>query len=332
MTRYYVGVDIGATNVRAGLFDEEGRMLRKIRRSFPTTGFEDFLKSLVLDLCGDVIKNVARVGIGSIGPLDIARGSVFRTPNAPIKSFNLVSPMRELGLEVVIANDASAAAWGEYILGSGRGRENLLYITISTGIGGGVIVDSELLIGKDGNAHEIGHLVVDHSSSLRCGCGGYGHWEAIASGSNMPRSFANYVVSLNLCGKTGYRVSPLCSDLEKGKSPSPEEIFSMYYKGDPVASSYVEKYLVPVNAAGMASAINAYDPEILVLGGGIALNNKEIFARGIERYLDRYLAVRKPEIVFTAFGDDVGLYGAASLAMRIPRPLEKYVSIWNSKA
>ncbi len=330
MSRLYVGVDIGATHVRAGLFNEEAKILRKIKRPFPIEDFEGFLKKLVVDLCGDMIKYVARVGIGSIGPLDIMKGSVPRTPNAPIKSFNIVSPIRELGLEVVIANDASAAAWGEYVLGLGRGRENLLYVTISTGIGGGVVVDGELLIGKDGNAHEIGHIVVDYTSDLRCGCGGYGHWEALASGANMPRSLASYVRSWGVCETTGSMGSPTCEDVKKDRYPSAEEIFSRYRGGDPVIIRYIEEYLMPINAAGLASAINTYDPEVLILGGSVAINNKEIFIKGIEKYIDRYLAVRKPEIMFTNFGDDVGIYGAVSLAIKTPRSLKKYIDIWNA--
>jgi len=327
----YVGIDVGASYVRAGLFDASGSVIKKLKRQFPSTDFEGFLKRLILDLCSEQIREVSRVGIGSIGPLDIARGSVVKTPNAPIKSFNLVEPVRELGLEVVVANDASAAAWGEHVLGLGKGRENMLYITISTGIGGGAIVDGELLVGKEGNAHEIGHIVVDYSSSLRCGCGGYGHWEAIASGANIPRSFIEYVEARALCRREETIDSPLCRAVETGRAPQPGEIFSQYYKGDPVASAYVEDYLVPVNAAGIASAINAYDPELVVIGGGVALNNRGVFVKAVE-HLERYLAVSRPEAAFTAFEDDVGIYGAAALAIRPPRSLRKYIEMWNSRS
>jgi len=330
MGRFYVGIDVGATHVRAAIFDASGGVVRKLKRFFPQSDFEGFLKKLILDLCGESVKEVIRVGIGSIGPLDIARGSVVRTPNAPIKNFSLVDPVRELGLEVIVANDASAAAWGEYVLGLGRGRENVLYITISTGIGGGAVVDGELLVGKDGNAHEIGHIVVDYSSKLRCGCGGYGHWEGIASGANIPRSFVDYIERSGICGNVDPESSPLCREVGEGRLPSSEEVFSQYYRGDPAAVAYIEKYLLPVNAAGIASAINSYDPEIVVLGGGVALNNREVFMKAVE-YLDRYLAVRKPEISFTAFGDDVGIYGAVALAMRPPRSLRKHFERWNSR-
>jgi glucokinase len=326
MAGVYIGIDIGATFLRAGLFTGDGRLVRKIKREFPREGFSEALKSLVIDIAGGRVDSVVAVGVGSIGPLDLLRGSVVNTPNAPIKNFEIARPIRELGLKVILANDAAASAWGEYVLGLGRGFDNILYITISTGLGGGVIVDGNLLVGKDGNAHEIGHIVVDYSSRVRCGCGGIGHWEGIASGANIPRSFAEYVKERGLCGDIG---SWLCEELSAGRYPKPEDIFKHYYIGDPVASKYIDDYLMVINAAGIASAINVYDPEILILGGSVALNNREVFIRGIGRYLDKYLTVRRPKIVFTGFEDNVGIYGAAALAIRTPSTLAKYAEIWN---
>ncbi len=323
----HIGVDIGATFIRAGLFSHEGELLKKIKSPFPRSGFEEYLKNLIIDLSGGELSRIAGVGVGSIGPLDLSTGSVPRAPNAPIKSFRIVDPLRELGLRVVLANDAVAAAWGEHILGLARGYRNILYVTISTGIGGGVIVDGNLLIGKDGNAHEIGHLVVDYSSNIRCGCGGYGHWEGIASGINIPRSFSQYVSREGLCGSFK---SPLCQRLLEG-SLETREIFEQYARGDPIAIKYVDEYLMLVNSAGIASTINAYDPEILIMGGSVALNNKEAFAKGLDRYLDKYITVRKPVIRFTEFGDDVGIYGAAALSIKPPESLKEYIEAWNKR-
>ncbi len=325
----HIGIDIGATFIRAGLFKSGGELVRKVKKPFPRSGFEGYIKSIVIDICGDLcgkdLSRVSGVGVGSIGPLDLSKGYVPETPNAPIKSFRIVDPLRELGLRVVLANDCAAAVWGERLLGLARGYDNVLYITISTGIGGGAIVDGNLLIGKDGNAHEIGHLVVDYSSSIRCGCGGYGHWEGIASGINIPKSFSEYISRSGLCKS---QESPLCGKTLEGAIEA-GEIFEHYSRGDPIAMRYVDEYLMMINAAGIASAINAYDPEILILGGSVALNNREAFTKGLERYLDRYITVRKPKILFTGFGEDVGIYGAAALSINPPRSLEKYISIWN---
>lgn len=321
-----MGIDVGATYIRAGLFTSSGELLKKTRIRFPSSGVEEALAGLVRDLVLGVEEDLGGVGVGSIGPLDLSRGSVVNAVNAPVRSFRIVEPLSLFKVPVVLANDAVAAAWGEYVLGLGRGRENLLYVTISTGLGGGVVVDGNLLIGKDGNAHEIGHLVVDFSTDLRCGCGGYGHWEGIASGANMPRSFEHYVRRRGLCPSPG---SVLCDLLSRGSPLSAVEIFEHYYRGDPVAVSYIDDYIALINSAGLASAINAYDPEIVILGGSVALNNRDPIMRGIERNLERYLIVRRPEIVFTGFGDDVGIYGAAALAVKPPKSLEKHVEAWS---
>ena len=321
----YIGVDVGATFIRAGLFNSKGELLKKIKKPFPRSGFEEYLKSLVISLGDKDLSKIVGVGVGSIGPLDLSSGSVTGSPNAPIKSFRIVDPLRELGLRVVLANDAAAAAWGEHVLGLARGYRNVLYITISTGIGGGAIVDGNLLIGKDGNAHEIGHIVIDYSSDLRCGCGGYGHWEGIASGINIPRSFSYYVSKNRLCET---HRSPLCERLLEGGLEA-REIFEQYVKKDPIALKYLDEYLMMINAAGIASTINTYDPEILIIGGSVALKNKEIFAKGLEKYIDRYITVRKPETRFTEFGEDVGIYGAAALSIKPPKTLREYIKRWN---
>jgi predicted NBD/HSP70 family sugar kinase len=131
---------------------------------------------------------VAGIGLASIGPLDLKRGGMAKPANLPYEFVALVGPLEEaLGIKVHLMNDANAAALGEWTFGAGRTHDNLAYVTISTGIGGGAIVDRHLLIGKDGNAAEIGHVVVDPTGRLTCGCGRKGHWEAYCSGRNLPR-------------------------------------------------------------------------------------------------------------------------------------------------
>ncbi|MEM0438850.1 MAG: ROK family protein, partial [Sulfolobales archaeon] len=98
-----------------------------------------------------------------------------------------------------------------------------------------------------------------------------------------------------------------------------------------IAIKYVDEYLMLVNSAGIASTINAYDPEILIMGGSVALNNKEAFAKGLDRYLDKYITVRKPVIRFTEFGDDMGIYGAAALSIKTPESLKEYIEAWNKR-
>ncbi|MGC9152289.1 MAG: ROK family protein [Vulcanisaeta sp.] len=317
----YVGVDVGATYIRVGLVDEGGNVISRVKVRQPTTGDENTVAAIIIDAIKDIVRTSAidGIGIGSIGPLDLKAGIVPLAPNAPIKRFKLVEPIiREFKVPVVLGNDAMAAVWGEYVFGIGKGIKNLVYITLSTGIGAGVIVDGHLLVGKDGNAHEIGHTVVDINSEVQCGCGGYGHWEALGSGANIPRVIKEFVK-----GRV-YR-SRIYDKLLKGDFVSTEEIFQAYYDGDELAKDFIDNFLMKIHAAGLATVMNAYDPELVILGGSMALNNRELFRKGIEKYLRRYLAVRPARIEFTNFGDDVGIIGGAALAIKVPDSLRDFV-------
>ena len=128
------------------------------------------------------------IGVGSIGPIDLRRGMITNTPNYPFKEIPVVEPLREwFGVPVRIANDCTAGVLGEHFYGAGKGVYNLFYVTFSTGLGGGAMVDGHLLMGKDGNAVEVGHLTIDPDSEIVCGCGCPGHWEAYCGGMNIPR-------------------------------------------------------------------------------------------------------------------------------------------------
>ncbi|MCG2880818.1 MAG: ROK family protein [Vulcanisaeta sp.] len=317
----YVGVDVGATFIRVGLVDEGGNVVDKLKVRQPTSGDENTVAEVIIRAIKDLTRSrsIDGIGIGSIGPLDLRRGIVPLAPNAPIKRFKLVEPIiREFGVTVVLGNDAMAAAWGEYLFGIGRGVNNLVYITFSTGIGAGVIVDGHLLVGKDGNAHEIGHAVINVDSDIKCGCGGYGHWEALGSGANVPK-----VIRAFIRNRT-YR-SRLYERLMRNEDVTTEEVFQAYYEGDELARDFIDNFLMKIHAAGIATVMNAYDPELIVLGGSMALNHRELFRRGIEKYLGMYLAVNPARIEFTRFGDDVGIIGAAALVYKIPDSLRRFV-------
>ena len=163
--RLVIGLDIGATWLRAALANEDGRI---ILRASERTGrseeeLETQLKRLVRELsarAGDA--RIMAVGVGSIGPLDIREGVILNTPNLPVEKVEVARAIEEeLGVPVYVLNDCTAACYGEWLLGAGRGLSNLVYVAFGTGIGGGAVVDGHLLLGEGGNAVEIGHLVVD---------------------------------------------------------------------------------------------------------------------------------------------------------------------------
>ena len=290
--------------------DDEGRLLA--RSSFKTREISDPLglaRRIALEarrLLDETGVEAEALGIGTAGPLDPARGAIVNSPNMPFKEIPLAEPLREeLGLPIAVANDCNAAVIGERTWGAGRGLGNLVYVTISTGIGGGVYVDGSLLLGKDGNAAEVGHVVVDSEERLVCGCGGRGHWEAYSSGSGIPRLAA--LLSQSSPGL--WRKSVLSRSEVTAKA-----VFDAYRRGDVFARLVVEE-VKRFNAYGFAAIVNFYDPELITVGGSVALNNADILLEGLRGRVERYAINRVPEIRVTPLGGDAVLLGALAMAL-----------------
>lgn len=294
-----IGIDFGATYTRFGIVTPGGIITKKIVFATPKKPNEinRIFEQGFRFLYSSGISKKSPVGVATVGPLSIKRGILVRPPN--LGRFNV--KLRDIVENIhkgpfVMMNDCTAAAWGERIFGAGRKSENILYITLSTGIGGGAVVDDHLLVGKDGNAVEIGHIVVDAFSRVRCGCGGLGHWEGLCSGNGLPK-----------LGEEMFR-KPLWK--------TSREIFEAARQGDVRASAVIEKMAV-YNAAGFASVINCFDPEIVLVGGGLALSHPtETVAKPV-RFLKRF-GLLKAKITITALGNDAPLLGAAALAITQP--------------
>jgi len=291
--RLYLGIDVGATWTRALLIDELGRVINRVKIKTSANPVEDVAKA-VAGWPFDA------VGVGSIGPLDLKTGWVVNAPNSPSRRFPLVEPLKRFGKPIAVANDCVAAVWGEYVFR--HPVENLVYVTLSTGLGIGAIVNGVLLLGKDGNAHELGHAVVDFRSGRRCGCNGRGHLEAFVGGANMPGFY---------------------QEVTGEPSIEPAEIFRRYRQGHERAREFVELWLDAV-AAGVATIAAAYDPELLLIGGSVALNNWDIIAGKLPERLKEYLGVREPAIAQASFGDDEVAVGAAALAHHTPETLRRF--------
>lgn len=309
-----LAVDVGATRLRIALFDDI-RMVKRVEVETPRVGDSLSVARTIIDLASNLDFDV--IGVASIGPLDLERGWVVGTPNNPLRSFALRDPLVEAFRKpVVIANDCVAAVWGEFILGDGRGLSELAYVTISSGIGVGVIVDGRLLVGRRGNSHEAGHIVVDLSSNVRCGCGGLGHWEALASGSNIPR--VAQVKAMEWSGDSeAWRLA-----VQGGLTA--ETLYKMARLGDPFALRLVD-YINRVHAAGLASIIAAYDPEVIFMSGSVFLNNSDLILDGVRRYIRDYSLFEPPEIRRSTFGDNAVLYGALAIALKTPEELARYM-------
>ena len=278
-------VDIGGTKIRIGLYDRKTKIVNDIK---------DIRTPRDMPLWRAVIENVPRdveaITIATMGPLKIREGKIVNNPHLPSKEQELARPIIEkLRVPVYVANDAVAGAWAEY---KSLNCENLVYVAFGTGVGVGVVVDGNLLIGKDGNAHEFGHVTVDMDSELECGCGGKGHVEAFLGGSNIPK-FSKAI---------GLEVKDA------------SEFFQKLRHQDRLLKAF-ERVLLTF----LSSVSNAYDPECLVFGGGVFNKNIDIFM-DIASKLNSWegLVVEPPRVLASRYGDLAPLYGAAMLALDKP--------------
>ncbi|MCS6770327.1 MAG: ROK family protein [Candidatus Caldarchaeum sp.] len=287
-----IAIDFGASYLRFAVV-ENGRILRRVVQPTPSTAagiasaFRHSFK--VLHLSG--VSKKTPVGIASIGPF--IRDGVIVATNVGGLRINLIKIVEKFhDGKITLLNDCNAAALAEKAFSPWRTVDNLVYVSISTGIGGGAVVDGHLLIGKDGNAAEVGHMVVDYQSDVKCGCGGLGHWEAFCSGTGLPK------LAQKLTGRKVWTDS--------------RQIFEAAARRDRRALAVLSK-MAEFNAVGFSNLMNVYDPEVIVVGGGVALNNPRETVGGASRLLDRYSMLRC-RIALTSLGHDGPLLGAAAAA------------------
>jgi glucokinase len=315
---YYAGIDLGATHVRAAVADEDGVFLGTDKRRTPRTTGEAVTDAVLdalaaaCDAAGVEPGGLWAVGVGSIGPLDPNDGAVVRPANLPasVERIELVQPLREAAAteRVVLYNDATAAVVGERFYGATT-PDNLVYLTISSGVGAGVMVDGHVLQGRGGNAAEVGHMVVDSGGLMECGCGHVGHWEAYCSGENIP----DYARALAAEGD-GDTALPLD---DPGLSAA--DVFA--HEGDPLADRVVER-VTDWNAIGVANVVHAYAPSLVCVGGTVACENAERLVAPLEDRVADLVMTAAPEIRLTEFEEAV-LRGAVASAIQRSGPVAR---------
>ncbi|NLZ54617.1 MAG: ROK family protein [Thermoanaerobacteraceae bacterium] len=314
MAGFVIGLDLGGTKIATCLMDKSGSIVKKV--TVPTLAIEgpdaviSRMKSSVYEVMKQANvkkKDIVAMGVGSPGPLDAKNGVIKNPPNLPGW---VEVPLRdelynEFKLPIIIENDANAAALGENLYGSGKGMKNFMYITISTGIGGGVVADGKLFKGANGNAVEIGHTTINFQGPL-CGCGNKGCWEAYASGTALARFMREGIES----GKT-----TIIKDIEDVKNIKAEHVFAAAKQGDKFARELVdmEGYYLGVGLANMA---NSFNPDCIAMGGGITHEWDLFYDRMIEVMREKALKanVENLKVVKATLGSDVGVVGAAAVA------------------
>ena len=318
--KYALGVDIGATWVRVALADTNGEILAKKREAIQTS--EELIVSRQIARLGHKLiegvnlseANLIGVGIASAGPMNREEGKLTSPSNIPLEEVPLAAPLeKEFGTKVGLINDGVSAVLAESKYGAGQDYENIVYITISTGIGGGVIMDGNLLIGKNGNAAEVGHFTIDEEEKLKCGCGRRGHWEAYCSGSNIP-DFVEMKLSHRNLEDDG---SKLAEAKRRGfEDFRPRDLFDLAKEGDGVALDLVQE-MGRLNAIGFATVTEAYDPELITVGGGVALNNPELITNPIREKISNHTQNEVPKIMITPLEGNNVLMGAIAWALTL---------------
>src|SRR5438874_98997 len=293
--------DIGGTKIAAGIVDDAGKVLAKLET--PTEAaraYPDGLRHMVRMLreaAKQANAELSGIGIGSTGwvyPFTGEFGDVDFLPGW--KGCNPVKDLaREFNVRVALENDGDAAALGEAAWGAGKGKSRLIYITVGTGIGGGIILDGQLYRGADKSHPEVGHHVMD-SSGPPCTCGFRGCWEALATGTAMAAWFKN---EASAAGR-------------RGENPSAKEIFQLAKAGDALAEKAVAReahYL----GLGLANLINLFVPDSIVLGGSIMKSMplediRKVIAQGC-----RFVPFEQTELALASLGPDANLIGAAQV-------------------
>ena len=309
-----IAVDLGATNLRVAYFKrDQPPPADSIKVPTLASQGPDAVIARMIETIESILparkKKDLRIGVGSPGPLDPFRGVILDTPNMP--GWNEIPLCERLAehfsCPVVLDNDANLAALGEWSHGAAQGTKNMIYLTISTGIGGGAIIDGKLLRGAQGLAGELGHMSVQSGGS-QCGCGQHGHLETLASGP----AIARRALALLEAGEA----SMLAELVDDSEPLSAELVGLAARKGDALAREVVGEAGEHIGRH-LASLAHAFNPEVIVLGGGVSRIG-ELFFEPIERAMRKHVMhpayVDQLRLLPAKLGDSAGLVGAMVLA------------------
>lgn len=309
---YTVGVDVGGTKIAAGVVDPTGRIIAKSRKATPVRDV-DAVVEVIVKLVGNFQENyeLEAVGVGCAGLVDAARSKVILAPNLGWTDEPLRMQIeRAIGLPTVIENDANSAAWGEFRFGAGKGHDDLVMVTVGTGIGGGVILGGRLQRGASGVSGEFGHLRLVPEGRL-CGCGRNGCWEQYASGNALVR------IARDLASEERPNAGILLG-LGDGTPEGVQgpHVTQAALQGDPVALEAFE-ILGEWLARGLCEVATLLDPAAFVVGGGVVEAGDLLLEPTKREFAPQLLARaqrKMTSIVPAVLGNLAGLVGAADLA------------------
>lgn len=310
MENLYIGVDLGGTKIYTAISDISGNILNEV--IVPTEaskGYEQIvgkIKNGIKKVMDGIDKSkVKAIGLGSPGPLDVKNGIIAEPVNLPFYNFPIVDELvKEFGIKTYLDNDANAATLAEYMFGAGKGSNNMVYVTVSTGVGGGAILNGKIYRGSTSNALEVGHTTIN-VLGRRCGCGNNGCVEAMSSGTAIKKLAKDALDS---------RVETSLREYE-GEVTS-KEVFMEASKGDKVSMEIVDGALSYLGA-GIANYANILDPDIIVIGGGISGAGDIVFEIIDREMKKRCLGpvYRHCKVSKSLLAEKTGVLGAIALAV-----------------
>ncbi len=311
---YTLGIDLGGTNIVAGIVDENLKVIAKAKvktnASRPAEEIVDDMAKVCFEACktaGISIDDIYACGVGSPGAINPVDGIVVTANNLGFKNLPLAQMLKDrTGVDFYIENDANAAAYGEFLAGSGRGVKNCIAVTLGTGVGGGIIIDGKLFSGSNYAGGELGHTVINVDGEA-CTCGRKGCWEAYASATALIRQTKAAMEKDK--DSLMWKLAEGNLDNVNGRIP-----FDAMRQGDKTAKEVVDTYIKYV-AVGIANIINVFQPEKVCVGGGIS-GEKDTLINPIKEFVanEIYAVMGKPcEILVAELGNDAGIIGAAAL-------------------
>lgn len=308
MEKVILATDLGGTNLRIAAVNSGGRILSRVRYKTPRADNPQEIVEAIVKAAGECESNLQDCEVTAIaaavpGTINFKKGLIQKAPNLPeLDGFELVSILEDkLGIRVVLENDANAAAIGESWMGASKGFDNSIMVTLGTGIGGGIIIDGNILRGIDGTAGEIGHINVVPEGHM-CGCGSFGCVEQYASATAIVR-IAEQIFAGNLL-----------SNIDEKDDLTSEDIYEIAKNGSDLAQEVFRQqgYYLGIMLAGL---INALNPEAIVIGGGAA-DGWDLFIEPLHEQIKircyRESAARA-KIIQAKLGDDAGILGVAKL-------------------
>lgn len=312
---YKLGIDLGGTNIVAGVVDENYKIVataqRKTNVPRPAAEIADDMAAVAIEAiqkAGLKKEDIESAGVGSPGAIDPVGGEVVYSNNIDFFNVPLASMLKErTGIDFYLENDANAAAYGEFLAGAGKGTNNFVMVTLGTGVGGGVIIDNKIFTGSNYAGAELGHTVIQMNGEM-CTCGRQGCWEAYASATALIRQTKQAMIKYP---------NTVMWDIVKGDINAVNGLtaFDAMRRGDEAGSMVVENYIYYLSV-GIANNVNIFQPEVLCIGGGVSKEGDNLIIP-IKKYVDgenygRNLQ-KKVEIKTAVLGNDAGIIGAAFL-------------------